>query len=94
VGSQLETIDGPRLARRPLNNAVLLARRLYATELVRFDLLLEGHPDLREAIAGVRRRAAGADDPWSLLPPAPVLRPARAAAATAPPDSTPAPPLP
>jgi len=94
VGSQLETIDGPRLARRPMNNAVLLARRLYAEELERFDLLLEGHPDLREAIAGVRRRAAGADDPWSLLPPAPVIRPARAAAATVRPDSTPAPPPP
>jgi len=94
VGRQLETIDGPRLARLPLNNAVLLARRLYVKDLERFDLLRTGDIPLRDAIAGVRRRAADADDPWTLLPPAPVVRPARASAATAPPDSTPAPPPP
>lgn len=95
VGAQLETIDGPRLARLPLNNAVLLARRLYVTDLERFDGLLTVHPDLRSAIAEVGRRSDAAADPWALLPPAPVVvRPARAADATALPDSLPALPPP
>ena len=92
VGAHLETIDGPRLARRPLNNAVLLARRLYVKDLDRFDLLLTGHPDLRGAVAGVLRRAETVDDPWTLLPPAPVVRTVRTADATAPQDSQPASP--
>jgi len=68
VGRELETIDGPRLARRPLNNAVLLARRVYLGELERFDALLAEHGDLRSAIQEVRRRANGAPDPWEVLP--------------------------
>jgi predicted aminopeptidase len=91
-GRQLETIDGPRMARLPLNNAVLLARRLYAVDLERFDLLLRDGTGLREAVAALKGGRAGVEDPWTLLPPAPPpVRPARAAAATAPPDSTPAP---
>ncbi len=95
LGRQLETIDGPRMARLPLNNAVLLARRLYAKEMERFDLLGAQHADLRGAIRAVKAGSEGVTDPWTLLPPAPPpVRPARAAAATAPPDSTPAPPPP
>jgi len=68
VGRELETIDGARLARRPLNNAVLLARTVYLGQLERFDRLLDETGDLRRAIEEIRRRTAGVDDPWGVLP--------------------------
>ena len=94
VGRQLETVDGIRLARMPLNNAVLLARRLYVADLDRFDRMLEGGRDLRAAIAEIRDRAGSVEDPWTLLPPAPVIRTPRADDAMVPADSLPALPLP
>ncbi len=94
VGAQLETVDGTRLARMPLNNAVLLARRLYVADLERFDRLLEEGQDLRGAVADLARRAGGVEDPWTLLPPAPVVRAPRDDDAMELVDSLPALPLP
>ncbi len=72
LGGQLETIDGRRLAARPLNNAVLLARRVYATDLERFDaaLAMRGG-DLRVLVGDVVRAAAEGADPWTALAPVP-----------------------
>ena len=68
VGRTLETIDPRWLARRPLNNAVVIAARLYRTRLNVFeDLLAAAHGDLVRTIADVRRRVAGASDPWAAL---------------------------
>ena len=61
-------VDTARLARVPLNNAVLLARRTYARELDLFDAALEqsGH-DLRRAIEAIRKAVEGAPDPFAAL---------------------------
>jgi predicted aminopeptidase len=68
VASTLRTIDGRWLAQRPLNNAVVIAQRLYRTRLDVFEeLLAASHGDLLGAIAEVRRRVAGASDPWAAL---------------------------
>ena len=68
VGRTLQTIDPRWLARRPLNNAVVIAQRLYRTGLEVFEGVLSGsHGDLLRAIAEVRRRVAGAADPWAAL---------------------------
>ncbi len=68
VGRTLQTIDPRWLARRPLNNAVVIAQRLYRTRLDAFEVLLtESHGDLVRAIAEVRRRVAGGGDPWAAL---------------------------
>ena len=65
VGAQLETINGRALAEQPLNNAVLLARRMYATDLARFDAALsQSGGDLRAFIQQVKQRAEASDDPW------------------------------
>jgi len=72
VGRTLQTIDPRWLARLPLNNAVVIAQRLYRTRLDVFEgLLAESHGDLLQAIAEVRRRVAGAGDPWAALAAAP-----------------------
>ncbi|HXY18714.1 MAG TPA: aminopeptidase [Gemmatimonadales bacterium] len=71
-GQTLRTIDGRWLARRPLNNAVVIAARLYRTHLDRFEeLLAEEHGDLVRTIGVVRDRVAGAGDPWVALGVAP-----------------------
>jgi predicted aminopeptidase len=68
LAAELETIDGHRLAQRPLNNAVILAARLYRTRLGDFDRVLEAEDgDLRRAVAVIRDRTAGAEDPWQGL---------------------------
>jgi predicted aminopeptidase len=68
VGKALQTIDGRRLAERPLNNAVVVAARLYRTNLDRFEgLLAADGGDVVRAIADLKRRAAGGD-PWGALP--------------------------
>jgi predicted aminopeptidase len=70
VGRTLQTIDGRRLAERPLNNAVIVAARLYRTDLDRFESLFAGDGnDVVRAIADLKQRAA-AGDPWA-APPAP-----------------------
>lgn len=72
VGRTLQTIDPRWLVRLPLNNAVVIAQRLYRTRLDVFEgLLAESDGDLVRAIAEVRRRVAGASDPWAALRAAP-----------------------
>ena len=61
TGRTLETIDGARFAEQPINNAVVIARRLYLTNLDRFDSLYARlGRDLRGAVAAVRERTAWA----------------------------------
>lgn len=68
VGRNLETISGARLAERPINNAVVIATRLYLTRLDAFDRLYDAqHRDVAAAIVEVRRRTDGADDPWQAM---------------------------
>jgi predicted aminopeptidase len=67
VGRELETIDGARLARWPLNNAVLLARTLYLKHLDRFDGLLERYGTVRQSVVSVKRLAAPGRDPWPIV---------------------------
>jgi len=68
LGRTLETIDGRYLARRPLNNAVVIAQRLYATSLDAFDRLLAAQGgDLVRLIGDVRSRTTGGGDPWVAL---------------------------
>jgi predicted aminopeptidase len=68
VGARLETIDGSRLAQRPLNNAVVLAQRLYRTGLERFDRVLERRGgDLRAAIVAVSEAARSGENPWDTV---------------------------
>lgn len=70
LAAELETIDGRRLAERPLNNASFLAQRVYGTGLDRFDRVLERHGgNVRETIAAIRRAVEGARDPWAALAP-------------------------
>ncbi len=70
VGRSLETVSGPLLAERPLNNASVLAQRFYLTDLGRFDrLLAERGGALRTVVADVAARASAAGDPWTVLPP-------------------------
>ena len=67
-GRTLQTIDPRWLTRRPLNNAVVIAARLYRTRLDVFErLLAASRGDLVRTIAEVRRRVAGASDPWAAL---------------------------
>ena len=69
LARELETIDGRRLAQRPLNNASLLAQRTYGTGLERFDAALAARAgDLRRMIGEIKGRLAGsAADPWAAL---------------------------
>jgi predicted aminopeptidase len=69
AGRELETVDGARLADRPLNNAAVLAARVYLTDLGRFDALLAERGSLRAAVAAVVARARHVrGSPWGLLP--------------------------
>ena len=69
VGRTLQTIDGRRLAQRPLNNAVVIAARLYRSGLDRFEALFAAEGgDVVRTIADLKRRVAGAGDPWATLP--------------------------
>ncbi len=84
VGRTLETIDGRRLAERPVNNAVVIAQRIYLTRLEQFEAAFTaGHGDLRATIAAVRRRVTGGGDPWSAL--ADLARAAASSPAASPP---------
>ncbi|HEY2806300.1 MAG TPA: aminopeptidase [Gemmatimonadales bacterium] len=68
LAAELETINGKRLAERPLNNASLLAERVYGTGLDRFDRFLDAHGgDLRASIAAIKRLTAGGGNPWAVL---------------------------
>jgi predicted aminopeptidase len=68
AGRALETVNGGVLAGRPLNNAAVLAQRLYRTDLEVFDGLLGGHRgDLRATLADVQARVSAGGDPWAVL---------------------------
>lgn len=68
VGRSLETVSGAALAERPLNNASVLAQRLYLTDLEAFDRVLATHRGaLRAAVADVAARAGALADPWAGL---------------------------
>ena len=70
VAKTLRTIDGRRLAQRPLNNAVVVAARLYRSGLDRFEALFAAEGgDVVRTIADLERRVTGAADPWAALPP-------------------------
>ena len=65
MGRTLETLDSRRLAERSLNNAAVLAQRLYLTDLDRLDRVLAAHHgELRAAVADMRGRLAAGGDPW------------------------------
>jgi len=68
LAEELKTISGKRMAERPLNNAVLLAQRVYGTGLDRFDrtLAAEGG-DLKKMVADLRVKVATKNDPWDAL---------------------------
>lgn len=53
LGRSLEIYDGQRLSRRPMNNAWLVAHRVYSTGLDELDLIYEGEG--RDLRAGVRQ---------------------------------------
>jgi predicted aminopeptidase len=68
VGRSLETVNGDALARRPLNNASILAQRFYLTGLDRFDRRLAARPGaLRAIVAEVAAHESGGD-PWADFP--------------------------
>jgi predicted aminopeptidase len=69
VGPRLRTISPERVARiRVDNNAALIARRIYLTDLELFDRVWEreGH-DLRRTIERVVTLARDADDPYAAV---------------------------
>jgi predicted aminopeptidase len=68
-GRRLEVYSGAALARRPLNNAALVAERIYRTDLAQFDRLLDGRGDLRAGVAAIRRalRRPGTRGPRQVL---------------------------
>ncbi|HWO87704.1 MAG TPA: aminopeptidase, partial [Gemmatimonadales bacterium] len=55
----LETIDGRRLSERPLNNAVVLASRVYRTNLDALERLVQRSGGLRAAVERVKRGTGG-----------------------------------
>jgi len=68
LGPRLQTIDRARLGRMRLDNAVLLARRVYATELELFDRVWEREGrDLERAMARVIALAGDSDDPYGAV---------------------------
>ena len=68
LAEELQTISGKRMAERPLNNAVLLAQRIYGTGLERFDRLLEQEGgNLKRTVADLKARVPLKDDPWAAL---------------------------
>ncbi|HYK83659.1 MAG TPA: aminopeptidase [Gemmatimonadales bacterium] len=57
VGQSLETYDWRRFAQAPLNNAVVIAQRLYRMNLNLFDeIYLHSNADLRETIRAIQVR--------------------------------------
>ena len=70
LGQRLETYSSARLARRTLNNASVIAARLYRTNLASFDLVFyELDSDLRRTVATIAAtvRANPGTDPFQLV---------------------------
>jgi predicted aminopeptidase len=92
VGPQLRTIDPRYLGRARLDNAILLAQRVYATDLELFDDVYRSDgDDPRRAIAQVIAIAkTRPDDPFSALQAWVSAHPVPSAPAPAPPTKPPA----
>jgi predicted aminopeptidase len=57
IGQQLETYDWRRFARMPLNNAVVIAQRLYRSNLNLFEeIFVQTNADLPETIRAIQLR--------------------------------------
>lgn len=71
VGATLEVYDATRLANRPLNNATLVAARIYRTRLELFERIHERYGSIRAALAAVlaAMRDRGSRDPFDVLAP-------------------------
>ena len=68
VGPLLRGMNPAWLARIPLDNASLLARRVYAQRLDLFDSVwVRNDRDVRRSIAAVREAVRGASDPFDAL---------------------------
>ena len=68
VGPQLRGVNPQWLARVPLDNASLLARRVYAQRLDLFDSVwVRNGQDVRKSITAVREAVRGAPDPFDAL---------------------------
>lgn len=68
AGRALETVDGRALSQRPLNNAAVIAQRLYRTQLDAFERLFTVRRGaVRDIVADVKARVGGSDDPWAAL---------------------------
>jgi hypothetical protein len=69
LGDSLELYSGPGLARRPLNNATVVAGRIYRTRLELFEALYRRAGSVRESIEWLKaalERDPGAD-PYDVL---------------------------
>src|SRR5579884_535868 len=78
VGQTLETYDWRWFAAAPLNNAVVIAERLYRTNLNLFEeLYVRSHADLRETIRAIQVRVLTnpGGDPYQALYSRPGLPP-------------------
>ena len=68
VGPLLRGVNPAWLARVPLDNASLLARRVYAQRLDLFDSVwVRNDRDVRRSITAVREAVRGASDPFNAL---------------------------
>ena len=70
LAAAFEVYDGARLATRTMNNASLLAARIYREDLGLFDRILAAHDqDLRRAVANIRDAVTASDgaDPFAVV---------------------------
>jgi len=70
LAEELEAFDGKQLAERPLNNASVLAARIYMSDLEVFDrALVRFGGDLRATVAAMRDAVAAREglDPFAVV---------------------------
>jgi len=71
LGPEFQAYRAAWFARRPLNNASVIAARIYRTRLAAFDAVLDAqHGDVRAAIGAIVRAEktrAGGEDPYTVL---------------------------